>query len=229
MEFLLDTANLTEIKKYVEIAPISGITSNPTIVKKEGKNDFFTHMKEIRQIIGMDRSLHVQVVAQDVSGIVADAHAILENIDQAVYVKVPVDEQGLVAMKILKKEGVNITATAVYTKFQGYLAVAAGVDYIAPYYNRMENLNIDSKGLISELAREIERTNSTSKILAASFKNVGQINAALEAGAQAATFGVDILATALAMPSIRQAVDNFTSDWESSFGVGTTLATLVKK
>ena len=84
MEFLLDTANLAEIKKYVAIAPIAGVTSNPTIVKKEGQIDFFNHMKAIRDIIGLDKTLHVQVVAQDVAGIVADAHAILANIDKEV-------------------------------------------------------------------------------------------------------------------------------------------------
>ncbi len=226
MEFLLDTANLAEIKKYVAIAPIAGVTSNPTIVKKEGQIDFFNHMKAIRDIIGLDKTLHVQVVAQDVAGIVADAHAILANIDKKVYVKVPVNENGLAAIKLLKKEGVKITATAVYTKFQAYLAVAAGADYIAPYFNRMENLNINPVDLITELAREIERTGSTTKILAASFKNVGQVNAALEAGAQASTFGVDVLASALAMPSINKAVVDFAADWETSFGEGTTITSL---
>jgi TalC/MipB family fructose-6-phosphate aldolase len=226
MEFLLDTANLAEIKKYVALAPISGVTSNPSIVKKEGKIDFFKHMQAIRTLIGFDKTLHVQVVAQDVAGIVADAHAILENIDKDVYVKVPVNENGLAAIKILKAEGVKITATAIYTKFQAYLAVAAGADYIAPYFNRMENLNINPVDLITEVAREIERTGSSSKILAASFKNVGQVNAALESGAQAATFGVDVLAAALAMPSINQAVVDFTADWEASFGEGSTLTSL---
>ena len=140
--------------------------------------------------------------------------------------KVPVNENGLAALKLLKKEGVKITATAVYTKFQAYLAVAAGSDYIAPYFNRMENLNINPVDLITELAREIERTGSTSKILAASFKNVGQVNASLEAGAQASTFGVDVLASALAMPSINKAVVDFTADWETSFGEGTTITSL---
>ncbi|MFZ2476914.1 MAG: transaldolase family protein, partial [Lactococcus raffinolactis] len=97
---------------------------------------------------------------------------------------------------------------------------------IAPYFNRMENLNINPVDLITELAREIERTGSTSKILAASFKNVGQVNAALEAGAQASTFGVDILVSALAMPSINKAVVDFTADWETSFGEGTTITSL---
>ncbi|MDR0921486.1 MAG: fructose-6-phosphate aldolase [Lactobacillales bacterium] len=226
MEFLLDTANIDEIQKYTEMLPISGVTSNPSIVKKEGKVDFFQHMKRIREIIGIDKTLHVQVVAEDVEGILADAHTILEKIDREVYVKIPVTENGLQAMKQLKKEGVNITATAVYTKFQAYLAIAAGANYVAPYFNRMENQNMNPVDLITEVAKEIERTSAQTKILAASFKNVGQVNTALEAGAQASTMSVDILQQALGMPSIQQAVDVFTQDWESIFGEGTTITLL---
>ena len=226
MQFLLDTANLAEIRTYSTIVPLAGVTSNPSIVKKEGKIDFFQHMKEIGSIIGQERSLHVQVVAQDFAGIIKDAQAILDNIDKDVYIKIPVNEEGLKAIQALKKQGVNITATAIYTKFQAYLAIAAGADYIAPYFNRMENLNIDPKEAITAMAQEIERTNSSTKILAASFKNVSQVNAACECGAQAATMGVDIVKSALAMPSIQKAVDDFTSDWEAIYGVGTMVADL---
>ncbi len=183
-------------------------------------------MKEIRGIIGEHRSLHVQVVATDYEGIIKDAETILANIDQKVFIKIPVNEPGLKAIKELKRRGVNVTATAIYTKFQAYLAIAAGADYIAPYFNRMENLNIDPREAIFEMAEEIARTKSETKILAASFKNVGQVNAALENGSQAATMGVDIIQQALAMPSIAQAVTDFTGDWEAIFGEGTTVADL---
>jgi len=218
MEFLLDTANLEEIKKYTEILPLAGVTSNPSIVKKEGKIDFFNHIKEIRNIIGGDASLHVQVVARDYEGMIKDAETILEKIDKDVFIKVPVNEEGLKVIKKLKSQGVNVTATAIYTKFQGFLAITAGADYIAPYFNRMENLNIDSKAVINEFAKEIERSNSKTKILAASFKNVGQVNAAYESGAQAATIGPSIVKEAFLMPSIEKAVKDFTSDWEAIFG-----------
>lgn len=226
MEFMLDTANLAEIKKFVDFLPIAGVTSNPSIVKKEGAIDFFQHMKEIRSIIGEHRSLHIQVVAQDYEGIIKDAEKILATIDQKIFIKIPVNEPGLKAIKELKRRGINVTATAIYTKFQAYLAIAAGADYIAPYFNRMENLNIDPRAAIFEMAEEIARTKSETKILAASFKNVGQVNAALENGSQAATMGVDIIQQALAMPSIAQAVNDFTADWEASFGEGTTVSDL---
>ncbi|MGT2784156.1 fructose-6-phosphate aldolase [Streptococcus merionis] len=226
MEFLLDTVNLEEIKTYAEIIPISGITSNPSIVKKEEPIEFFQHMRAIRNIIGQDKSLHVQVVAADYDGILADAEAILKNIDDKVFVKVPVSSDGLKAIRVLKEHGVSVTATAIYTKMQAYLAIAAGADYLAPYYNRMENLNIDPKEVIREVAKEIERTGSRSKILAASFKNVDQVNAALEAGAQASTVGVDVMAQAFEMPSISKAVADFISDWESIYGEHSTIADL---
>lgn len=226
MEFMLDTANIEEIKKFVEIVPVAGITSNPSIVKNEGKIEFFNHMKEIRKIIGTEKSLHVQVVATSYEGMLKDAETILAKIDSNVLIKVPVSEAGLRVIKELKRRGVNVTATAIYTKFQAYLAIAAGADYIAPYFNRMENLNIDPREAINEMAKEIARTNSKTKILAASFKNVGQVNAALENGAQAATMGVDIIKQAFGMPSIEKAVVDFTADWEVIFGKGTTIASL---
>lgn len=227
MEFLIDTANLDEIRKYEEMIPLAGVTSNPSIVKKEGKINFFEHMRAIREIIGTDRSLHVQVVGTDYASMMADAQAILSNIDADVYVKVPVSKEGLKVIKALKAQNRNVTATAVYSKFQAYLAIAAGADYIAPYFNRMENLNIDPREAIREMANEISRTNSPTKILAASFKNVGQVNAALEAGSQAATMGADIIEAALDMPSIEKAVSDFTADWEASFGEGVTINDLV--
>lgn len=226
MEFLLDTANLTDIRQYNQTLPIAGVTSNPSIIKKEGKIDFFNHMKKIREIIGTDKTLHVQVIAEDYEGMIKDAEAILAKIDQQAYIKVPTTEAGIQVMKELKRRGIHVTATAIYTKMQAYLAIAAGADYLAPYFNRMENLNIDPREAIFEMAEEISRTNSQSKILAASFKNVGQVTAALESGAQAATMGPDILAAAFAMPSINQAVSDFSKDWASVFGENITIADL---
>jgi len=220
MEFMLDTANLEEIEKYHQIIPLAGVTSNPSILKREGRIDFFAHMIKIRDIIGKEKSLHVQVVADDFEGMMKDAKAMLDHIDPDVYIKIPVSEEGLKAIKALKADGVNVTATAIYTKFQAYLAIAAGADYIAPYFNRMENQNIDPREAIAEMAKEIERTNSQTKVLAASFKNVGQVNASLECGAGAATMGVDILQQALGMSAICQAIADFQADWETVHGVG---------
>lgn len=218
MEYMFDTANIELIEEGIKIFPITGVTSNPSILKKEGKIDFFNHFRKIREIIGMDKTLHIQVVAEDCEGILKEAKAILENVDDKVCIKIPVNAEGLKAMKILKAQGVSITATAIYTTAQGLLAMEAGADFIAPYFNRMENMSINPREVIKAFADMIEKYNYPTKILAASFKNIGQVNDSFAAGAQTATMAPEILIDALKMPAIQKAVDDFAADWESVFG-----------
>ncbi|WP_026884166.1 fructose-6-phosphate aldolase [Clostridium akagii] len=218
MKYMFDTVNIKTIKDLSEIFPIEGITSNPSIVKKEGKIDFFKHFREIRKIIGMDKTLHIQVTAKDCEGMLKEAKAILDNVDNKVSIKIPVNEEGLKAIRILKSKGISVTATAIYTKAQGLFAMEAGADFIAPYFNRMENMDIDPREVITTFANMIEKYNYPTKILAASFKNIGQVNDAFECGAQTATVAPEILQTALRMPAIQKAVDDFTTDWETIFG-----------
>lgn len=218
MEFLLDTIHLATIKKYRDIIPLSGVTSNPSIVKKEGRVAFFQHMRQIRQLIGSEATLHAQVVGTTTTDMIADAHTLLDQIDQQLYIKVPTNEAGLAAMKTLKHEGIHVTATAIYTALQGYLAIAAGADYLAPYYNRMINLGIDANAVIDQLAQQIQREQSTTKILAASFHTVEQVTSALKNGAQAVTMGPDVLQTGLGLPIISDAVKNFSQDWVTTYG-----------
>lgn len=218
MEYLLDTANLEEIKKYQEIVRITGVTSNPTILKREGKIDLFDHLRKIRKLIGNEKTLHVQVVSEDCEGMIQDAMTILEKVDSLVYIKIPTNEEGLKAMRQLKQKGVHITATAIYTIAQGLMAMEAGADFIAPYYNRMENLNIDPLEVIESLSKMIEKYHYPTKILAASFKNMNQVNNAFIKGAQTATMGVDVIAAALSHPSIDKAVKDFNQDFKSVYG-----------
>ena len=227
MEFIIDTANLAEIKHYNEVLNLSGVTTNPSICKKEGNVEFFNHMNSIRNIIGLDKSLHIQVVSQNYAGMLKDAMTILRKVDNQVYIKVPTTETGLKVMKELKRQGVNVTATAIYSKMQAYLAMNVGADYLAPYYNRMQNNNIDPNEVISKIANLINLSSSNSKILAASFKNVSQVTDAFESGAQAATRGVDIIETALNLPSIQKAVDDFQLDWEVIHGKDSSVASIL--
>ena len=216
MEFMLDTVNLAEIKKWAQILPLAGVTSNPTIIKREGELDFFEHLKKVRELIGPQPSLHVQVVAKDTAGMVAEAKKLQAELGGNLYIKVPVTQEGLVAIKQLKQADFKITATAIYTTMQGLLALEAGADYLAPYYNRMENLDTDPVALIAQLASAREKSTQKGKILAASFKNASQVTKALGAGAQAVTAGSDIYAASLADPAIAKAVSDFAIDWKTS-------------
>lgn len=218
MEILFDTANLESIEQLMPIYPLAGVTTNPSILKKEGKLDLYAHFRRIREIIGLERTLHVQVIARDKQGMIDDAHRLLDNIDGNVYPKIPLTEAGLAAMRELKEEGVNVTATAIYSKTQGFLAIASGIDYIAPYYNRMQGLDIDTNNVITSLATFIQRRGASTKILGASFKNVRQVTHAMEAGAHAVTLEPKLLRQALGTPTIMDAVDVFHDDWMEIYG-----------
>ena len=209
MEFIIDTVNLEDIKEAVEYMPIVGVTSNPSIVKKTSPKDFFKHMKEVREIIGKERSLHIQVISKE-----------CKEIDDQVYIKVPVSYEGIKAIKKLKAEGVNVTATAVYDLMQAYMALAAGADYIAPYVNRIGNLGNDPMELINELSNRIVQDGYDCKILAASFKGVQQVRDAFNYGSQAITAPVEVLKQIFANPSIEKAVNDFNSDWYDVYGEG---------
>ena len=218
MEFIIDTVNLEEIKEAVEYLPIVGVTSNPSIVKKTNPQNFFKHMKEIRKIIGQERSLHIQVISKDYDTIIKEAHRILKEVDDKVYIKVPVSYEGIKAIKLLKEEGINVTATAVYDLMQAYMALEAKADYIAPYVNRIGNLGADPFELINELSNRIIMDGYESKIVAASFKGVQQVKDALNNGAQAVTVPVEVLKQIFANPNIEKAVNDFNLDWYSMYG-----------
>ena len=218
MEFLFDTVSLSDIRNYGRFFPYTGVTSNPSIIKDEGKIDFFAHFREIRRIIGKERSLHIQILATDCRTILKEADAILANVDEDVYIKIPTTEAGLEAMQTLKRQGIGVTATAIYSKIQGFMAIGAGADFIAPYYNRMENQDIDPVDTISALAKMIQAQSSNTKILAASFKNITHVNKALVAGAQTVTLQPSLLHDVFGMAAIQKAVENFAADWKSIFG-----------
>ena len=220
MEFILDTVDLEEIKDGVDHMPIVGVTSNPSIVKKTSPVDFFGHMRKVREIIGKERSLHVQVISLDAETIVKEAHRILEEIDDQVYIKVPVSYEGLKAIKNLKKEGFKVTATAVYDLMQAYFALAAGANYIAPYVNRIGNLGADPMELISNLQDRIEDDGYDCKIVAASFKGVEQVKNAFNYGAEAITAPYAVLKQVFANPNIDKAVTDFNNDWYAVYGEG---------
>ena len=224
MKYLLDTANLAEIRELSEYLPIAGVTSNPTIVKAEGAVPFFAHMREIRSIIGQ-HPLHIQVTAQDYAGMMRDAEAIFRHVDENVYVKVPVDFAGVKVIKALKRQGANVTATAVYGMDQAFIALEAGADCIAPYYNRMEALGVDATNVIGNIAGIINHYGYESEILAASFKQPAQIDRAILAGAHSVTAAPNVLREIFAKKIVSDAVRTFADDWAGLYG-GKTLAEL---
>lgn len=225
MKYLIDSANLDEIRALSEYLPIAGVTSNPSIVKKEGSVPFFAHMREIRSIIGNLRPLHIQVTATDYDGMMRDAEAVFRHVDEKVFIKVPVDFEGVKVIKALRRQGANVTATAVYGMDQAFMALEAGADCIAPYYNRMEALGVDAASVLGNIAGIIAHYGYETEILAASFKQPAQIDRAILAGAHSVTVAPDVLRGIFAKQVVADAVQAFSDDWTGLYG-GKTLAEL---
>ena len=218
MKYLLDTANLDEIRELSEYLPIAGVTSNPTIVKREGAVPFFAHMREIRTIIGSLRPLHIQVTARDYDDMMRDAEAVFRHVDEKVFIKVPVDFAGVKVIKALKRQGANVTATAVYGMDQAFIALEAGADCIAPYFNRMEALGVDAANVIGNIAGIINHYGYETEILAASFKQPAQIDRAILAGAHSVTVSPSVLREIFAKKVVTDAIQVFADDWSDLYG-----------
>ena len=221
MKYMLDTIDKQEILECTRTMPICGVTSNPTIIKKQGKIDFFPYFRELRGILGHHRSLHIQVTAPDADGMLREAEAIQEKIDARTFIKVPVNEAGLEAISQMKKAEMSVTATGIYTKTQAFMALEAGADFLAMYFNRMETMDIDAFDTFASVARMIDRYGYKGQILGASFKNITQVNRAIEAGAQAVTVDPSILKAALRLPVIDKCVRDFANDWQSLYSTRT--------
>ncbi len=216
MKILIDSIDLKKLKKLIKYLPIAGVTSNPSIVKQVAPEDFFSYMKEVKKLIG-DGELHVQVISNDYKGMISEAEKIVKELGDETYIKVPATLEGIRAIKILKNEGYNVTATAIYTLAQAYVALEAGADTIAPYTNRIENLGGNPYDLAFHLSNEIDKSNSNCRILAASFKNIDQVINMINSGSQSVTVSPDLLEQIFENPNIKKAVDDFTQDWESVY------------
>jgi len=225
MKFILDTANLEDIKKGFDLFPVEGVTTNPTIISKENRN-FFSILEEIRQIIGEETELHVQLLGDTAEKMLEEAKVVKERIGGNLYMKVPVSQQGIKAMKLLKKEGYKITATAVITPNQALIAAKAGADYVAPYVNRIDNLASNGTQVVADIVEIFEKNSINTNVLAASFKNAQQFYEVAKAGCPAVTVPFEILQTALSHPLTDASLDQFIRDWDGVYGEGKTILDL---
>lgn len=217
MELLLDTANLEAIRKYHDYYAITGVTTNPTILSREN-GPFFETYEQIRNIIGQQKQLHVQVTSRICEDMLKEAEMITARLGKDVFIKVPVVEEGVKAMKLLKESGYNVTATAVVSVQQAFLAGSVGADYVAPYINRMANLNIDPFETVRRILKVFDNQKISTKTLGASFKNTQQIMLTYESGAEAVTVAPELLTTMCSNAVTDLWVTNFEKDWAGLYG-----------
>lgn len=222
MKFIIDDANIEKIKELYGIYPVDGVTTNPAILAKNGKQPYEA-LKEIREFIGPEAELHVQVTAAAAEEMVEDAHRIQEVLGNNTYIKVPANREGLKAMKMLSAEGANITATAIYTPMQAYLAGKAGAHYAAPYVNRIDNLGANGVKTAKDIHDIFKKNGLKTEVLAASFKNSQQVLELCEYGIGASTISPDVIEGLIKNDSVAAAVAAFTKDFEELCGAGKTM------
>lgn len=226
MKLLIDDANINNIKRICEFYPIDGVTTNPSILAKTGKNPY-TVLKEIRQYIGDNSELHVQTVARTAEGMVKDAHKILECLGKNTYIKIPAIPEGFKAMKILNKEGILITATAIYTPTQALISAKCNASYVAPYINRIDNMGYNGIYVAKKIQNILKNNGLNTEILAASFKNSQQLLELCEYGIGAATLSPDVIESLVKNKAIDSAIDDFINDFEKLTENGKTMSDLL--
>lgn len=221
MEFILDTADLEAVKQLDELLTIDGVTTNPSIITKSGKTPEQV-IKEFVEYLRPEQKFFVQVVSTDFEQMLEEARYICSLRPKNTYVKIPVTHNGYKAIKQLKSEGLGVLATAIYSADEAFLAAMNGADYLAPYVNRMCNYG-DGIGQVLDLLQMLETQGLSSKILAASFKNVEQVNALIAAGIQSVTVPPEVVFSMIDHPGTKIAVDEFSAAWRGAYGRDTLL------
>lgn len=223
MKLLIDNADITSIQKIAEFYPIDGVTTNPTILAKAARPPYEV-LEEIRRFIGEGAQLHVQAVSRSAEGMAAEGRCIVRRLGRGTFVKIPSVPEGFKAMKMLSAEGIHVTATAVYTPMQAFLAAKSGAEYAAPYVNRIDNMGYNGVQVAKDI-HDIFRNNGLhAEVLAASFKNSQQLLELCKYGVGASTAGPDILEGLVKNPAITSAVEAFIHDFEALTAPGRTMA-----
>lgn len=222
MKFIIDDANINNIKEVYRYFAVDGVTTNPSILAKNGRQPFET-LKEIREFIGPDAELHVQVISPDAEGMMKEAHRIQKELGANTYIKVPATKIGLQVIRQLKAEGAKVTATAIYTQMQAFLAAKAGADYAAPYVNRIDNLGANGVKTAKDIHDIFRKNGLHTEVLAASFKNSQQVLELCEYGIGASTISPDVIEGLIKNDSVAMAVNAFVSDFAKLCGEGKTM------
>ncbi|MBA4714623.1 MULTISPECIES: fructose-6-phosphate aldolase [Citrobacter] len=216
MELYLDTANVAEVERLARIFPVTGVTTNPSIIAAS-KESIWDVLPRLQNAIGEEGILFAQTMSRDAQGMVEEARR-LSNAVPGLVVKIPVTAEGLAAIKMLKKEGITTLGTAVYSASQGLLAALAGAKYIAPYVNRIDAQGGDGIRTVQELQTLLELHAPDSMVLAASFKTPRQALDCLLAGCAAITLPLDVAQQMLNTPAVESAIEKFEQDWNNAFG-----------
>lgn len=211
MKFFLDTANVVAIKAINELGLVDGVTTNPTIISKEGR-DFETVIKEICEIV--DGPISAEVTGITTEEMVTEAREIAKW-HKNIVIKIPMTMDGLKATNILSKEGIKTNVTLVFTVSQGLMAMKAGATYISPFIGRLEDIGSDPYQLIEDLREIIDIFGYETEIISASIRNAAHVEAVAKLGSDIATIPDAVFAKMVKHPLTDNGIDQFMKDWAS--------------
>lgn len=219
MELIIDSSNIEQIKELNDLLTITGVTTNPTILTKSGR-EAMDVVKGLCEVLSEDQLLFIQTVQTSFEGIMEEAKMISSIRNKNMYVKIPVTHEGLRAIKECKKLGIHTLATAIYTADQAFLAAMNGAEYLAPYTNRMCNYG-DGVQDVKDLIEMLRVNHMPAKVIAASFKNTYQVHELIKAGIQAVTVPCDVLYQMIDHPGTKIAVGEFSVNWQRVYNRNT--------
>ena len=219
MELIIDSSNIEQIKELNDLLTITGVTTNPTILTKSGR-EAMDVVKDLCEVLSEDQLLFIQTVQTSFEGIMEEAKKISSIRNKNMYVKIPVTHEGLRAIKECKKLGIHTLATAIYTADQAFLAAMNGAEYLAPYTNRMCNYG-DGVQDVKDLIEMLRVNHMPAKVIAASFKNTYQVHELIKVGIQAVTVPCDVLYQMIDHPGTKIAVGEFSVNWQRAYNRNT--------
>lgn len=212
MQIFLDTANLAEIQEAVSLGVISGITTNPSLVAKEGK-DFFQLVREIAELV--QGPISAEVIGTKTPEMLEEARK-LAGLHQNVVVKIPMTAAGLQAVRVLNQEKIRTNVTLVYSVNQALLAAHAGATYVSPFVGRLDDLGYDGMSLVEDVLKVYQGYGISTQIIAASIRHPLHVVQAAKIGAHIATIPHKILLQMIDHPLTKIGIDRFLADWEKA-------------
>ena len=210
MKFFLDTANLEDIKTAHSWGVIAGVTTNPTLVSKEGDIDFHTRVREIAESV--NGPVSAEAVSLEKSRLIEEAK-VLAAIHPQVVVKVPLCPEGLGAVKELTAMRIKTNVTLVFSANQAVLAAAAGATYVSPFVGRLDDIGEDGMKLIYDVVEIFDLYGIETKVIAASLRHPAHVLECAKAGADYATVPFKVLKMLFEHPLTKKGIEQFNADW----------------
>lgn len=212
MKFFVDTANVDEIIEINDWGVICGVTTNPSLIAKEGR-DFKKVISEITDIV--DGPISAEVISLDSEEMINEADS-LSKIHPNIVIKIPMTKEGLKAVKVLSKKGIKTNVTLVFSANQALLAARAGATYVSPFVGRMDDIGNNGMNIIEDIVQIYDMHGIETEIIAASIRHPMHVIEAAKYGAHIATIPYNVFETMVKHPMTDSGIERFLKDWETA-------------